>query len=731
MPQPNQPQPGKPPAREALYGETRSDAAAGKTPPLQAAAPGQADLYGKTIVGAATPSGSFASTAASPYRTIILIGEGGMGQVYLAHNSRLDRLVALKRISGEQVANEQLRRRFLTEARANSQLVHYHIVQIFDLDEDAAGPFIAMEYVPGPLPPRQPGWPADAPHPPLDLEEFVKLKGPLDIPAAVRLGRQLLSAVGYAHQQGIIHRDIKPANILLNAQHEPKLADFGLARQMGRADEGKTLAGAQLLSLGYGAPEQEIDASRADHRADLYAVAATLWFALTGQNPRYFRESEVPQPLRPVLLRGLEKDREKRFPSAAEFDQALQQTADPSEAFVPVVELVEEPTGAPVMCPRCGHAHPAAGNALAALKFCEQCGARLQEPCPRCKRVNGIWVKFCGSCRFDIVTPTERLIRGTTTELQKVSELLEEHEYVRALQKLNELSALEQPRLAGLAAEAKRLFAQAETAYDAARKDRDEKLNLAHRQIAADQFEQAAQVLAQVPVPLHDKAFARAVMLVQQWLAEKQQLKQEIANRVSAKEYRGLLPKVEQMIALEPQNKHYTELLAFLQSFEERQAKKELREEIANRVSAKEYEGLVPMVERMIALEPQTKYYTELLTFLRGYHQQLTQEAEEAAARERERQKGKDLLRFGVISLALGLLGILPPVSLAALVLGSVGAIRAHHRLEAMSDGSVSELGRRETEVARILNFLGALVGLLWLVGCGAYGFFSLWFGRH
>lgn len=173
------------------------------------------------------------------------------------------------------------------------------------------------------LSPQQPSVIGEAPNPPLDLDEFVKAKGAMDPAKTVALGIKLCSAVKYAHKRGVIHRDIKPANILFNDDWEPKLADFGLARQVNTQQEGATLAGAQLLTLGYGAPEQEVDASKVDERADIYGMGGTLWFAISGQNPRFFRESEVPEVLRTVLAKALHKDREKRYQTAAEFEEAL------------------------------------------------------------------------------------------------------------------------------------------------------------------------------------------------------------------------------------------------------------------------------------------------------------------------------------------------------------------------------------------------------------------------
>jgi serine/threonine protein kinase len=836
MADPNAPQPGKPastpPVAKPVYGATQSDAGV-RAPPAQTPANDGAARYGATTAdaGAATPAGGLPGAAANPYRIIALIGEGGMGQVHLAHDASLDRIVALKRIGREHVANERLRQRFFTEARSSSRLTHYHIVQVYRLDEDQDGPFIAMEYVAGPLLSRRSDWPPNVPNPPLDLEGLVKLQGPLKVADTIRLGRQLLSAVEYAHRNQIIHRDIKPANILLTAQWEPKLADFGLARQVNVADEGRTMAGAQLLTLGYGSPEQEIDASRADHRADLYAVAATLWFALTGQNPRFFRESEVPLELRAILVRGLEKDREKRFQSAAEFEQALEKTMGQVQAPVIAAAPKAAPDAVAVRCPKCGHAHAATAQALVQLKFCEQCGTVLQEPCRKCKHANGFWVKFCGSCGLYIDRSHQQLAEAKSAELSEaksaelneVSALVKQHEYRKALKMLDGLCALPQPTLAALVATAKRLLPQVEAGYDAAKKQRDEKLALARGHVGVCELEQAAQILAQVPAPLHNKEFTETRQSIEAELEKKGRLTQEIADRVRAKEYDGLLPKVERMIALDPNADYYPKLLTFLQEFE-RQAAKELlgyeaakkqrdeklalarrhvgvcdleqaaqilaqvpaplhnkeftetrrsieaelekkgrlTKEITSRVQAKEYKGLLPIVERMIALDPNAEYYPKLLTFLQEFERQAEKEqlrqliADRVQAKEykgllpkvkqiialdpnadyrklliflQKREKRAQLLRLGIISLSLNILGFIPPVSLAALGIGVFGAIKAHLRLTGAGEAApISEQDRAAAEKARLLNVLGAGLGLCWLVGWCVFLFFRIAF---
>src|SRR5262249_30887157 len=150
---------------------------------------------------------------------------------------------------------------------------------------------------------------------------------------------------------------------------------------------------------GYGAPEQEIDASRADHRADLYAVGAVLWFAVTAENPRFFRESEAPESLRAILTRALARDREKRFQSAAEFDQALVPLEAQSATAAALAPSAAAATG---KCPRCGHAHHTDAQGFSGVKFCELCGTSLQEPCLECGRDNGIWAKFCSACGADL-----------------------------------------------------------------------------------------------------------------------------------------------------------------------------------------------------------------------------------------------------------------------------------------------------------------------------------------
>jgi serine/threonine protein kinase len=173
------------------------------------------------------------------------LGIGGMGEVVLAQDKRLNRQVAIKRLKQVLGASRRAAQRFLTEAQSVAALNHFNIVQIHDYGQAADGPFIVMEYVGGG-----------------SLAETLE-GGALELERVIELGCQLCDAIGVAHQAGIIHRDIKPANVLMTAEGMPKLTDFGLARQE-TVDGGQTQAGAVLGTLDFMPPEQKVDATKKD-----------------------------------------------------------------------------------------------------------------------------------------------------------------------------------------------------------------------------------------------------------------------------------------------------------------------------------------------------------------------------------------------------------------------------------------------------------------------------------
>jgi len=173
------------------------------------------------------------------------LGQGGMGEVVLARDKRLNRQVAIKRLKEELGASRKAAQRFLADAQSVAALSHFNIVQIHDYGQAADGPFIVMEYVGGG-----------------SLAETLE-GGALELERVIELGCQLCDAIGVAHQAGIIHRDIKPANVLMTAEGMPKLTDFGLARQE-TVDGGQTQAGAVLGTLDFMPPEQKVDATKKD-----------------------------------------------------------------------------------------------------------------------------------------------------------------------------------------------------------------------------------------------------------------------------------------------------------------------------------------------------------------------------------------------------------------------------------------------------------------------------------
>ncbi|MCX7591586.1 MAG: serine/threonine protein kinase, partial [Kiritimatiellae bacterium] len=247
------------------------------------------------------------SELATTYRILEKIGDGGMGVVYLAYDQKLGRYVAIKRLHRSALMRTSLKERFTREAKAIAALSHPHIVHVYAFGEDHFGPYIVMEYVAGPSD-RSPN---KVPPHPYTLADHVHRDGPLTLSSGLDLMIKLCRAVAYAHKCGVIHRDLKPSNILLTEHLEPKIADFGLARRRTIEEEQLTVPGERMLSLGYGAPEQEMDAMLTDERADVYGLGALFYFALTGKNPRYFRENDVPDVVRPILVKALETDRDR------------------------------------------------------------------------------------------------------------------------------------------------------------------------------------------------------------------------------------------------------------------------------------------------------------------------------------------------------------------------------------------------------------------------------------
>ncbi len=311
------------------------------------------------------------------------IARGGMGIVYLAFDPTLNRFLAIKRLAVGGELGVTMRARFLREARAMAALNHIHICRIYAVAEDEAGPYIAMEYVAGPEPSPGPGEPAR----PFSLETLVDRHGALSHTQTLSLVEKIGGAVSHAHQRGVIHRDLKPANVLLDEHGEPRVVDFGLAALALDADDRLTVTGDKLLSLGYGAPEQENDASDVDRRADVYALGGIVYFCLTGENPRFYRDHRVPELLREPLLRALEQDREKRWPSIDTFTDALR------ECLASATQPIPGRDG--WVCKWC--------HTLNSLneRYCEECGWDGLVLCPNCEATLRFGMRSCPACNAD------------------------------------------------------------------------------------------------------------------------------------------------------------------------------------------------------------------------------------------------------------------------------------------------------------------------------------------
>lgn len=197
-----------------------------------------------------------------------LLGEGGMGNVYLAKHESMDRLVAIKAILPELFTNEEVRKRFLNEAATMAKLQHTNIVGMYDYVSNDDGLFLIMEFVDG-----EP------------LSSYLdKMGGAVEEDLAIEITKQVVSACSHAHQNGIIHRDIKPANIMVTNEGVVKILDFGIAKMMSEEVNKLTKTGTQLGTVHYMSPEQ-VKGETVTPATDMYAIGVTLFQMITGAKP--------------------------------------------------------------------------------------------------------------------------------------------------------------------------------------------------------------------------------------------------------------------------------------------------------------------------------------------------------------------------------------------------------------------------------------------------------------
>jgi ankyrin repeat protein/predicted Ser/Thr protein kinase len=236
-----------------------------------------------------------------------MLGQGGMGIVYRARQKSLDRMVALKILAVPPDAGPDFAERFSREARALASLSHTSIVTVYDFGRADGRFYLLMEYVDG-----------------ANLHQLMR-SGEMSPRQALEIVTQICEALQFAHDAGVVHRDIKPENILVDTRGQVKIADFGLAKILGRAGDEVCLTGARQVmgTAHYMAPEQIEKPLEVDHRADIYSLGVVFYELLTGELPigRFqppSRKIHVDVRVDEVVLRTLEKEPHLRYQKASE-----------------------------------------------------------------------------------------------------------------------------------------------------------------------------------------------------------------------------------------------------------------------------------------------------------------------------------------------------------------------------------------------------------------------------
>jgi eukaryotic-like serine/threonine-protein kinase len=296
------------------------------------------------------------------YEILGKIREGGMGTIYRVRHRLLDEVRVIKVLKAQSLSDEDMKRRFVDEARTATRLKHPNIGAIHDfaLDEEGKA-YLVMEYIDG-----------------VNLADLLKRQGPLGLPLGLEIAHQSLLALGYLHRKNIVHRDVAPDNLMLTRDEDNrprvKLIDLGIAKSLDRTG-GMTSTGIFLGKIKYASPEQFgalTAGEKLDGRSDIYALGVVLYELLTGVHPfvgespsellrahifdpplpfsQTDKERKVPPELRAALQMALEKRREDRFSSAEEFDRqivALKEQYPRADAMDDTASIISRVRAAP------------------------------------------------------------------------------------------------------------------------------------------------------------------------------------------------------------------------------------------------------------------------------------------------------------------------------------------------------------------------------------------------
>lgn len=254
------------------------------------------------------------------------LGKGGMGTVYLALQTQINRWVAIKELLPELSKNKQIRERCRNEASLMANLSHPNIVALYDYIETPESAYLIIEYVEG-----------------ISLDKYLKgvSEGGLSLSKLKDVFTQILSAFVHAHEANIVHRDIKPSNILINSEGLVKVTDFGVAKNIENDEKGLTRTGMRLGTIYYMSPEQ-VKALTVDYRSDIYALGVLLYELITGTNPYVNIQAEY-DIFQKILLEPLPRLREVLLEESEFYQKIIDKATakNPAERFNNVADFLK------------------------------------------------------------------------------------------------------------------------------------------------------------------------------------------------------------------------------------------------------------------------------------------------------------------------------------------------------------------------------------------------------